>query len=209
MASPARSVPDGASSAGAGIGGIVGPLAFIAAWLIAGTITSRSYSPIDDAISRLAAVGSDTRWLMTCGFVVFGVGVMTFARTVRRALDGPAWIALLTTGLATLGVAATPLDASTTVDSLHAAMAFTGYASLIGVPMLCARPVGRVGRRKLAIAAWVSAAVATVALVLSIAHPTTGVWQRIGLTAGDAWIVALAVTIVRGRFRRDAGSTRG
>ncbi|MGB4746437.1 MAG: DUF998 domain-containing protein, partial [Candidatus Microthrix parvicella] len=50
------------------MGGIVGPAAFIGAW-VAGTVVLDGYSPITDAISRLAAVGADTRWLMSTGFL--------------------------------------------------------------------------------------------------------------------------------------------
>ena len=52
------------------MGGIVGPAAFIGAW-VAGTVVLDGYSPITDAISRLAAVGADTRWLMSTGFLAF------------------------------------------------------------------------------------------------------------------------------------------
>ena len=57
----------------AALGGIVGPVGFVGAWIASAAITSMPYSSIDDAISRLAAVGADTRWLMTAGMVTFGV----------------------------------------------------------------------------------------------------------------------------------------
>jgi hypothetical protein len=36
-------------------GGAVGPMAFIGAWALGGMVTSRTYSPVEDTISRLAA----------------------------------------------------------------------------------------------------------------------------------------------------------
>ena len=57
-----------------GLGGAIGPAAFISAWVIGGA-TKDGYSPVHDAISRLAAIGSSARPLMTAGFVAFGLAV--------------------------------------------------------------------------------------------------------------------------------------
>jgi hypothetical protein len=81
---------------------------------------------VHDAISRLAAVHAPTQALMTGGFVAFGVGVPLYGLALRRTIDGPAWIAAVATGLATLGVAATPLDTSSGVDRLHGVFASVG-----------------------------------------------------------------------------------
>jgi len=69
------------------LGGIVGPIAFVAAWSIGGLAASH-YSPIDDAISHLAEVGAPTRPLMTAGFVVFGIGLAVYAVALHAALPG-------------------------------------------------------------------------------------------------------------------------
>jgi len=94
---------------------------FIGAWVIGAATTSSSYSSIDDAVSRLAAVGSDTRWLLTAGFVTFGVSLPVYAVGLRAAVPGRAWITAAATGLSALAVAATPLDRSATIDRLHSA----------------------------------------------------------------------------------------
>ena len=114
--------------------GVAGPLAFISAWTLGAVGTGMDYSSIDDAISRLAAMGADTRWLMTAGFVVFGISLPVFGGALRRTLTGGAWLAAVLTGLATLGVAATPLDRSAAVDTLHGIFATAGYVSLVAVP---------------------------------------------------------------------------
>ena len=74
------------------LGGVIGPAGFIGAWVIGAAATSAPYSSIDDAISRLAAVGSDTRWLMTAGFVTFGLSLPVYAWALRSTVHGRAWI---------------------------------------------------------------------------------------------------------------------
>ncbi len=174
------------------IGGVIGPGAFIAAWVVGGIVTSRPYSPVDDAISRLAALGADTRWLMSAGFVLFGLALPIFGWAMRTRLDGPAWIPATLTGLATLGVAATPLDWSDGVDRLHGAFAGFGYVTLALTPLLAAAPLFRSGRTAMAIAGCAAGVVSAIALGLTLADLPTGLVQRIGLTATDVWIIALA-----------------
>lgn len=185
------------------LGGIVGPAGFVAAWVVAGCAAVHTYSPIDDAISRLAAVGSGTRALMTVGFVAFGVGVPLFGLALRRAVPGPAWVAAVVTGLATLAVAATPLDRSALVDDLHAVAATVGYLSLVALPLLASRSFARstvVGSA--AWAAWSVAAglVSAACLLLTVVDPASGLAQRAGLTVGDLWIAATATAILSGHL---------
>ena len=181
------------------IGGVVGPAGFIAAWA-AGAVVSKELSPVQDAISRLAAVGADTRPLMTTGFVVFGIGLPVFATALRRHVAGPAWIAAAATGLCTLGVALAPLDRSASVDRLHAVFAGLGYLTLAATPLLAARPLRRAGHRRLADCGIAAGSLAALSLALSLTGLPTGLFQRIGLTAGDVWIVASAAMVLAGRL---------
>ncbi len=174
-------------------GGVIGPVAFVAAWSVAGAVGGFSF--VDDAISDLAAVGASTRIAMTIGFVLFGVGLIAFGLALRVVLDGPAWIAAVVTGTATLGVAATPLG-GWSGDGAHAACAGVGYASLAALPLLAARTMWRVGFRIWAIASVLAGVVAAVLLAASTLGPAHGLWQRLGLTVGDIWIVVVAVGIV-------------
>src|SRR3954451_23783514 len=91
-------------------GGLVGPAAFLSTWIVSGALR-HGYSPVEDAISRLAAVGAPRRLIMTAGFVGFGIGVPVYAAALRAAVPGPAWKTAVATGAATLAVAATPLGA--------------------------------------------------------------------------------------------------
>jgi len=177
-------------------GGIIGPLAFIAAWSVGGAVTSRDYSPARDTISQLAAVDAPTRWLMTSGMVVFGFALLAYAIPLRRALPGSAWIAAGATGATTLGVAATPIDHSPLVDRLHLLAAGPGYITLALIPLLARRPLLDAGHGRLAVFGVAMATVAIAALPVSLFVVRTGLFQRIGLTAGDAFLIA-SVPVVR------------
>src|SRR5258708_2736507 len=72
----------------AAVGGLIGPAAFVGAWALGGAL-KEGYSPTNDAISRLAAIGASTRPLMTSGFVCFGIAVPAYALALRRRLRGP------------------------------------------------------------------------------------------------------------------------
>jgi hypothetical membrane protein len=169
------------------LGGIIGPVAFVGAWVTAGARTS-GYSPVDEAISDLAAVGASTRVLMTVGFVVFGIGLIAFGIALRAQLAGRAWIAAVVTGASTIGVAVTPLG-GWSGDGVHATFAGIGYLSIVAVPLLAARPLARAGRTAWARASVAIAVISGAALLASTLGPAHGLWQRIGLTVADAWIV--------------------
>ncbi len=172
------------------VGGIVGPVAFVAAWALCGRATP-GYSPVSDAISELARVGTDTRVAMTLGFVVFGLAVSGYSFALREACPGRAWVAALTTAIATLGVAAVPLGWFS--DGLHGAFAAIGYASLALTPMLASRPLGgRLGA--ISLGAGIGCGICLLATVLGPAH---GLFQRLGLGIGDAWLLASALVILR------------
>ena len=162
--------------------------------MVAGLVTA-GYSPVDDAISDLAAVGAPTRVAMTGGFVVFGLGLIAFGLALRYTLDGPAWIAAVVTGASTIAVAATPLG-GWSGDWLHATFAGLGYASLVALPLLAAREFARAGWARWVAWSLTAAFVAATSLVASTFGIDHGLWQRVGLTAGDVWIVAVAAYTV-------------
>ena len=67
------------------LGGVIGPVAFVGSWAILGA-TTPGYSPVNGAISDLAAVDASSRAPMTAGFVVFGLGLdRVRVRVARRA----------------------------------------------------------------------------------------------------------------------------
>lgn len=175
-------------------GGVLGPAGFVAAWSVLGATTSRPYSPVHDAISRLAEADAPTQAGMTLGFAAFGIGVPLFGLALRQELPrSRAWMTAVATGLATLGVGATPLETSKSVDLLHGAFAGIGYATLAATPWLAAPALSPRARRASRVAAVASGAT----LAATVAGPCHGLLQRVGLTIGDAWIAAMAVTILR------------
>jgi hypothetical protein len=176
------------------MGGVLGPPVFVGTWAIAG-LTTKGFSSVEGAISDLAAVGAPTRVAMTLGFVVFGLGLFAFGFALRETLAGNAWIAALATGACTIAVAATPLG-GWAPDAVHATFAGLGYATLVALPLLAARPLARLDRRAGARASVLIAAISAACLLASTLGPAHGLWQRLGLTAGDVWIVAIASAIV-------------
>ena len=163
-------------------GGLFGPASFITAWAVL-SATTDDYSPIENPISRLAAAGAPTRAAMSAGFVSFGVGLLAFAAGYRRQ-NVLAATALAANGLASFAVAAFPLD---THDSAHAVAAGTAYVTLAAAPLLT--------RTRGGVVAGVVTAAALAASVLT--EERTGLFQRIGLTTGDVWIMASAVSLLR------------
>lgn len=178
-------------------GGIVGPAAFVSAWLVGGAMR-RGYMPVDAGISRLAAVGAPTRPLMTAGFVGFGVGVPVYAVALRGSVPGSAWKTAAGTGLATLGVAAFPLDASSMTGIVHRGFAVLGYVTLAATPLLAARPLAAAGHRRAATASVATGVGSGLCLAAAVLGPAEGLLQRLGLTLGDAWLVASAAWMLSG-----------
>ena len=191
------------------LGGVVGPVAFVGAWTLAGDRTT-GYSFVNNAISELAAVDAATRGLMTTGFIVDGFGLVAFGLALREVLDGRAWIAAVVTGAATMGVAAAPLG-GWAGDNTHAAFAGLGYASIAVLPLLVAPQLARgvkIGWARASVGVGVLSAAALVASTIGPAH---GAWQRLGLTVGDAWIVSAASVIALGGLKSplvDRGAKR-
>lgn len=184
------------------LGGVVGPVVFVVSWVVAGASTS-GYSAVDGAISDLAATDASTQVAMTASFVVFGIGVIAFGFALRAVLAGRAWIAAVVTGACTIGVAATPLH-GWSGDDVHGTFAVIGYTAIVALPLLAAAPLAAAGRRGWARVSVVVAATSAVCLAATGFGTAHGLWQRLGLTVADAWIVVTASylvaqsTVVRG-----------
>jgi Protein of unknown function (DUF998) len=177
------------------VGGLVGPVAFVGAWSLAG-LSARHYSAVHDAISRLAETGAPTRITMTAGFVTFGIGVPVYSRALRVALAGPAWVTAFATGIATLGVAAVPLG-SPTRDTVHGWFAATGYATLAATPLFASLRFASAGRHAWARASLLTGVASGACLLATMAGPAHGLFQRLGLGIVDIWIVVTAIEMLR------------
>jgi hypothetical membrane protein len=177
--------------------GIAGPAAFVGAWAV-GSAVKDGYSPVSDAISRLAEQGASTQPLMTAGFVGFGVLLPVYARELGRALGSPGtrW-AVTASGLGTLAVAALPLsvEGGTGIDTGHTIAAAAAYVANVVAPLLAAR---HLRSRRLKAASYALSAVMAACLVGSVRFDeVTGLLQRTGLTLFDAWAVVGAAILLR------------
>jgi len=189
----------GVNRRGLAVGGIVGPVAFVTAWVVGGLITP-GFSFVDDAISQLAASGAETQWLMTAGLVAFGVGVPLFGVALREVLPGPAGGFAIVCGAATLAVACLPIDVTSTVDGLHGVAAVIGYLAIALLPLVASFALCKTGHD---LRGKVAAYVGLIAGMLLFLVPIPGInglAQRAGLLVGDLWIVTTASAILRHRL---------
>lgn len=180
--------------------GLLAPASFVGAWVVCGALRD-GYDPVQEAISQLAREGTGNRPGMTAGFLGFGLLLPVFAQHLPTRLGaGPGLRSAMTVaGASTLAVAAFPLqrDPGGIGDVLHALSAGIGYVAMAASPALAAGPLRRSGRPGAASASAAVSAVSATSLLLSIAAAPTGLWQRIGLTAVDAWFAAMALASLR------------
>ena len=181
------------------LAGIAGPAAFIGAWAT-GSVIKDGYSPISDAISRLAEQGASTQPLMTAGFIGFGIVTPFYARELGRAFDSRGLQAAVTaTGVGTLAVAAFPLSVAggTGIDRAHEVAAGSAYLANVAAVLIASRYFED---RRVKVGSWLLGAAMAGSLVASLQFDDyTGVLQRSGLTMYDAWSIALAVHLLRTR----------
>ena len=183
------------------LGGLLGPAIFVADWAVLGT-TRRGYSPVNEAISRLAQMGVSSRPAMTAGFICYGAGLIAYGAALRESVSGSAWLWVAATGVLTLGVAAAPLGTPTS-GAFHAAFASAGYATLSGAVVVLL-PTGLVlGHRCSLPGALLGGATTAALLVVSVTvGPGHGLIQRLGLTLGDTIIGLSALQLLSRRGRR-------
>jgi hypothetical membrane protein len=178
------------------LGGVAGPVAFVSAWSILGA-TKAGYSPVHDPISRLAAVDSASRVAMTGGFLAFSLGVGLYARELKASMPGGAAVAALTTAVATVGIAVTPVG-SPLGGVGHATCAGMAYSGLAALPIVGGRYLARQGRQRASTSSIAVGVASGACLLASVLSPDgVGLLQRTGLTLGDIWIVITAVGMAR------------
>lgn len=176
------------------LGGLIGPAVFITAWAVLGW-RADDYSAVEDPISRLAAAGAPTQPAMTTALLVFAVGLAIYGSVIGRFL-GPwvervAWL----NAAATVGVALTPLDSSVG-GAPHAIAAGVGYATIAALPLLGGRVLWRVGSTALGAVSIVVGLAAAGALTTSlVVDGNSGLWQRVGLTIADLWVMGSAASL--------------
>lgn len=187
-------------------GGVAGPVSFIGAWLVGGAVRS-GYDPVEQAISRLAESGASTRGLMTAGFAGLAAGLLGASWPLGRHVSRPTGVALAATALATVGVALTPLRGDE-ANTPHTVFAVTGYATLAAAPLLAAASLTAAGRRRWAAASVIAGVTSAALLSATGSASAPGLLQRLGLTAGHAWVAVAAGAVATDRLRTRSGGGR-
>ena len=181
-------------------GGLVGPVAFVGSWVRAGASTP-GYSPADQFVSELAATDAATRHRMAAALTTFGLGSIAFGAALREPLGDLAAATGAVAGIATLGIAASPLRPGAR-NRAHFAWAAVSYAATIGAPLAASRPLARLGRPAAARAsALVGVASAALLGASLLAGRRRGLLQRGGLSVVHTWIVATAAATVADRLQ--------
>ncbi|MBE1585514.1 DUF998 domain-containing protein [Nonomuraea angiospora] len=203
-------------------GVVAGPL-FVVAFLVQGALRPH-YDPLRHPVSSLAL--GPGGWVQAVTFVVAGLLTLAFAAGLRRALRrvwGPVLVGVWGGGLVGAGLFTTdPVSGyppgtpgllpeyGSTHAALHDYLSLAGFVALIAACLVFA--VGFARKRELGWAAYSAASGAgfTVAMALAtiafsqapalVAHG--GLYQRVAITIGWAWLTLLALRTLR---RRPAG----
>lgn len=205
--------------------GVIASPLFIVVFLIEGVARGGGYDSLRHPISSLSI--GDLGWIQRASFIITGLLVLAFWIGLRRVLPGPSglvwgWgpllIALLGIGLIGAGIFVTdPLNGyppgtplipteRTTHGILHDLF---GIPFFLGLPITCfvfARLFGRWGERSWAAYSALSGfAMFTVFFVARLGFrlgsedlmALFGLFQRITVTIGFAWLTLLAVHLLR------------
>ena len=197
--------------------GVLGPVAFTAAWLLAQR-RQDGYQVRNEHISGLAARDATDPYMMTAGFAALGVGAVVFASGLERRLGpraglGPALIGVA--GLATVAAGAFRRDRRSNfpapgepegqswVNDVHdTAAVLGGLAGTVGLVALAPARAWDPERRDLARpalgAAGASAGISAWFL-RDVVRPGNGLLQRVNVTIPLVFMVRLALRMLSKR----------
>jgi hypothetical membrane protein len=176
------------------------PVLLIGAWVAADAVQPASYSPIRQTISVLAGDAGTDRWIMTGTlFLVGGCYLVTAAGLA--GVRAPARTLLAVSGVATIGIAASPEPASGPTPQ-HLAWTVLSAVTIAAWPALAAR---RLPPRPLVLSGYGSAAVTVVSAALLgwlfiEAHGggVLGLAERLTTSAQACWPFVVALALRRG-----------
>lgn len=179
------------------------PVLLIGGWTVAAGLQPRSFNPVADTISALAAENATDRWVMT--FALLGVGACYVATALAlRLVTSPGRLLLVTAGAATILVAANPEPAGggSLPHTLSAAAAFIALAvwpaaSRSGEPAVPwgLRATVRVGATVIMVGLLV-----WFYLELSMGTRQLGLAERVLAGAEAVWPLAVVLTCYRNQF---------
>jgi hypothetical membrane protein len=180
------------------------PVLLIGGWTAAAGLQPRSYDPVADTISALAAQDAADRWVMTSALLGLGACHIATALALRPAA-WPGRVVLAAGGASTVLVAANPEPAGS--GSLpHTAWAAAAFIALAAWPAVSLRggPAVPYGLR---LAVCVSATVMMLGLLvwfyaeLSTGGRHLGLAERVLAGAEALWPLAVILTCYRSQSR--------
>jgi hypothetical protein len=110
-----------------------GPVLMVAGWTVAGGLQPRSFDPVAQPVSALAAPGAADRWVMTLTFLVVG-GCDVVTGVALRPARAPGRLILMAAAAAGILVAANPEHPGTSFPLPHMIWAAAGCAALVAWP---------------------------------------------------------------------------
>jgi hypothetical protein len=105
----------------------------VSGWTVAAGLQPRSFDPVAQPVSALAALGAADRWVMTLTFLVVGACDLITALALRPA-RAPGRLILMTGAVAGMLVAANPEHPGTSLPLPHMIWAAAGCAALVAWP---------------------------------------------------------------------------
>lgn len=182
---------------------LAAPVGMIGGWTVAAALQD-GFDPVRETISALAASDATAPWVMTAGLALTGVAHVVTAAGLRP-LPRLARAGHAVGGLATLAVAALPVDA---FSHPHGVAAGVGFGALALWPAAAWRP-GATGVRRRGVALG-AAGVLTGLLVLFVAElqgltpdggAATGLTERLVAGAQALWPLVVVASLRRERPR--------
>lgn len=165
--------------------GVTAVTLFAATWGVVGALTPR-YDEVQEPISRLAQTHAPYRPVMVVALLAVGLVLPVWGWVLARELHLPALRVVATTsGTGVVGLTLVPLDED---EAVHSLFGLAVYVSFSLLPLLGCRAVRSVrvrhGSRLLGV-------LTALAFALSVQGVCTGLFQRLGLTAVQVWLVGL------------------
>src|SRR5215469_2073520 len=105
----------------------------VAGWTVATGLQPRSFDPVADPVSALAAVGAADRWVMSLTFIVVGFCAFVTGLALRPARV-PGRLILMAGAVAGMLVAVNPEHPGTRFPVAHMICAAAGCVGVVGWP---------------------------------------------------------------------------
>ena len=109
------------------------PVLMVAGWSVATGLQPRSFDPVAQTVSALAAPGAADRWVMTLTFVLVGACDFVTGLALRPA-RGPGRLMLMAGAVAGMLVAVNPEHPGTSYPVAHMICAAAGCAGVVAWP---------------------------------------------------------------------------